>query len=59
MRLIFTMMMTAAMTVASPAMAQSKIAPGKLVQLNGIAMHYEERGKGATSPASRFRVWDP
>ena len=46
MRLIFTMVIAAAMTVASPAVAQSKIAPGKLVELNGITMHYEERGQG-------------
>lgn len=39
-------MAAAALIVASPAPAQAKTAPGKLVQLNGMTIHYEERGQG-------------
>ncbi len=37
---------TAAIMLAPPALGQAKTAPGKLIQLNGITMHYEERGQG-------------
>jgi pimeloyl-ACP methyl ester carboxylesterase len=43
---IFAILATATIMLASPTLGQSKTAPGKLVQLNGIAMHYEERGQG-------------
>jgi pimeloyl-ACP methyl ester carboxylesterase len=35
-----------ALGLASPASAQARTAPGKLVALNGMTMHYEERGAG-------------
>lgn len=47
MRFNIKMMIAAAVLMAaSPALAQAKTAPGKLVQLNGITLHYQERGKG-------------
>ncbi len=36
----------AALFIASPAQAQAKTAPGKLVTVGDITMHYEERGSG-------------
>ncbi len=36
----------AILVLCAPAFAQPRTAPGKLVQLNGITLHYEERGKG-------------
>jgi len=41
-----TAMAMAAMLIASPALAQAGQAPGKLVKLNGINLHYQERGTG-------------
>lgn len=47
MRITFlAILATAALAVASPASGQAKTAPGKLVNLNGITLHYEERGTG-------------
>lgn len=36
----------AALILSSPASSQTRTAPGKLVTVNGITLHYEERGKG-------------
>ncbi len=40
------LMATIALASASPALGQARSAPGKLVEVNGITLHYEERGTG-------------
>ena len=42
----FGMAIAAALLLAPPALAQTSRPLGKLVQLNGIALHYQERGTG-------------
>lgn len=41
-----TALALAILGLPAPVLAQPRSAPGKLVQLNGITLHYEERGKG-------------
>ena len=44
---LITALALALLAVTSPALAQRRTAaPGKLVELNGITLHYEERGTG-------------
>ena len=39
-------MALAILVLPAPLLAQATTAPGKLVELNGITLHYEERGQG-------------